>query len=112
MLGMGTDLIDLALEIFNEVDNELLEKINEKNIKKPFKPIFSFNHQLYCYGRGMDVTLNNLFKEVEHYRLLPREIREFLESDPSHMFKLATELKNAVALYKLLRESKIVIEHK
>jgi len=109
---LGIDLIDLALEIINEVDYELLEKLDENKIKNPFQPTSSFNHQLYLYGKGVDITLKKLFKEVEHYRLLPKEIREFLESDPSHMFKLATELKNAVTFYKLLRESTIIIERK
>lgn len=109
---MGIDLIDLALKIFNEVDDELLENIDEKMITKPFQPSNSFNHQLYCSEKGVNVALSRLFKEVEHYRLLPREIREFLESEPSHMFKLAAELKNAVTFYKLLRESTIIIERK
>lgn len=109
---MGIDLLDLAFEIINEVDSELLEKLDEDIIKKPFQPISSFNQQLYFYGNGVDVTLKKLFEEVEHYRLLPKEIREFLESDPSHMFKLATELKNAVNFYKLFRENTIIIERK
>jgi len=109
---LSVDLIDLALRIMNEVDTEFIEKLDETITTKPFQFSTSFNHQLYLYEKGMDPTLSKLFQEVEHYRLLPKEIREFLESDPAHMFKLATELKNAVTFYKLLRENTIIIDRK
>jgi len=96
----------------NEVDTEFIEKLDETIIKKPFQFSTSFIHQLHLYEKGMDSTLSQLFREVEHYRLLPKEIREFLESDPANMFKLAIELKNAVTFYKLFRENTIIIERK
>jgi hypothetical protein len=33
--------------------------------------------------------------EVEHYRLIPEELRAFLESTPENMFKLARRLQEA-----------------
>ena len=109
---MSIDLVDLALGILNEVDNEFIEKLDETLLTTPFQFSTSFNHQMYLHEKDMDPTLSKLFQEVEHYRLLPKEIREFLESDPAHMFKLATELKNAVTFYKLLRNNTIIIERK
>lgn len=109
---MSVDLVDLALRIINEVDTEFIEKLDETIITKPFQFSTSFLHQLNLYEKGMDPTLSELFREVEHYRLLPKEIREFLESDPANMFKLAAELKNAVTFYKLFRENTIIIERK
>jgi hypothetical protein len=44
--------------------------------------------------------------EVEHYRLIPEELRAFLESTPENMFKLARRLQQALDAQERLAELK------
>jgi hypothetical protein len=48
--------------------------------------------------------------EVEHYRLIPEELRDFLESNPDNMFKLGTRLKQAINAKERLAELEQVLE--
>jgi hypothetical protein len=42
--------------------------------------------------------------EVEHYRLIPEELRAFIESTPENMFKLARRLQEALIAQERLDE--------
>jgi hypothetical protein len=47
---------------------------------------------------------DQLLVEVEHYRMIPKDLREFLESNPDNMFKLGNRLKEALKAKEKLAE--------
>lgn len=48
--------------------------------------------------------------EVEHYRMIPEDLRDFLESNPDNMFKLGNRLKQALKAKEKLAELKRLSE--
>jgi len=92
-----------------DVDIKSLEKIDEESVKNPFNVNITFTELLLRYEEGQENAFTQLFREVEYYRLLPDEIRDFLESDPSNMFILARRLKEAVASREILNKIRELI---
>ena len=54
---------------------------------------------------------NRFLIEVEHYRLIPEELRAFLESTPENMFKLARLLQQALVAQERLAELENLLEY-
>jgi len=102
MILMDISLLEIIRELLYDVDIKSLEKIDEESVKNPFNVNITFTELLLRYEEGQENAFTQLFREVEYYRLLPDEIRDFLESDPSNMFILARRLKEAVASREIL----------
>jgi len=104
MILMGISLLEIIRELLYDIDIKSLEKIDEESVKSPFNVNITFTELLLKYEEGQENAFTQLFREVEYYRLLPDEIRGFLESDPSNMFILASRLKEAVASREILNK--------
>jgi len=109
MILMDISLLEIIRELLYDVDIKSLEKIDEESVKNPFNVNITFTELLLRYEEGQENAFTQLFREVEYYRLLPDEIRDFLESDPSNMFILARRLKEAVASREILNKIRELI---
>ena len=107
---MDDNLLEIIRELLYDIDIKSLEKIDEVSVKSPFNINITFAELLLKYEEGQENALMQLFREVEYYRLLPDEIRDFLESDPSNMFILASRLKEAVASRDILNKIRKLID--
>jgi signal transduction histidine kinase len=56
-------------------------------------------------------SLRNILLDSEYYKILPKEIRDFLESSPETMFSFIRRLNEAVSSREKIHKLSSIIEH-
>ena len=106
---MSKEVISNLLELLIEYDQGTLIQNNE-DASDAINNKESLTSFIFNNIQELESSLRSIIVESECYRILPKEIRDFLESSPETMFEFIRRLNEAVSSREKIHRLSVLME--